>query len=158
MALVNTVSFRPWQEGQQMAKIALDGSLDSPTAPQLEKELLQILAGPTQIIVFDLAKLNFMSAGSATMNVVGVENIRGHATYHTVFDVRGKVLFFHVNDHYESWFDTTSLISLHHVKHQDESSYSADLTYDFYPEKKTYVRNGVENPSVADPTTTTSVG
>jgi anti-sigma B factor antagonist len=63
MALINTVSFRPWQEGQQMAKIALDGSLDSATAPQLEKELVQILAGPTQIIVFDLAKLNFMSSG-----------------------------------------------------------------------------------------------
>ena len=63
MALINTVSFRPWKEGQQMAKIALDGSLDSATAPQLEKELVQILAGPTQIIVFDLAKLNFLSSG-----------------------------------------------------------------------------------------------
>jgi anti-anti-sigma factor len=63
MALINTVSFRPWQEGQQMAKIALDGSLDTATAPQLEKELVQILAGPTQIIVFDLAKLNFLSSG-----------------------------------------------------------------------------------------------
>ena len=63
MALTNTVSFRPWKEGQQMAKIALDGSLDTATAPQLEKELVQILAGPTQIIVFDLAKLNFLSSG-----------------------------------------------------------------------------------------------
>ena len=63
MALTNTVSFRPWKEGQQMAKIALDGSLDTATAPQLEKELVQILAGPTQIIVFDLAKLDFLSSG-----------------------------------------------------------------------------------------------
>jgi len=63
MALINTVSFRPWKESQQMAKIALDGSLDTATAPQLEKELVQILAGPTQIIVFDLAKLNFLSSG-----------------------------------------------------------------------------------------------
>ena len=63
MALTNTVSFRPWKEGQQMAKIALDGSLDTATAPQLEKELVQILSGPTQIIVFDLTKLNFMSSG-----------------------------------------------------------------------------------------------
>jgi anti-sigma B factor antagonist len=63
MALINTVSFRPWKEGQQMAKIALDGSLDSATAPQLEKELVPILLGPTQIIVFDLTKLNFMSSG-----------------------------------------------------------------------------------------------
>jgi hypothetical protein len=97
------------------------------------------------------AKLNFVSAGSATMSVEGIDDIRGRPTYHTVFDIRGRVLFFHVNDHYESWFDTANLVSLRHVKHQDESSYSADLTYDFYPDRKVYVRNGVENPSVAEP-------
>jgi hypothetical protein len=68
-----------------------------------------------------------------------------------VFEVRGRVLMFHVNDRYDSWFDTASLVSLHHVQHIDESNNSADRTYDFYPERKVYVRNGVENPSVADP-------
>lgn len=97
------------------------------------------------------AKVNFVNAGSATMSVEGIEAIRGKDTYHTVFDVRGHLLMFHVNDHYESWFDTTSLVSLHHVQHIDESKNSADRTYDFYPERKVYVRNGVENPSVADP-------
>ena len=97
------------------------------------------------------AKVNFINAGSATMSVDGIETIRGRATYHTIFDVRGHVLLFHVNDHYESWFDTTSLVSLHHVQHIDETKNSADRTYDFYPERKIYVRNGVENPSVADP-------
>ncbi|HEY5060713.1 MAG TPA: DUF3108 domain-containing protein [Gemmatimonadaceae bacterium] len=97
------------------------------------------------------AKLNFMSAGSASMSVEGVEDIRGHPTYHTVFDVRGRLLFFHVTDHYESWFDTTSLVSLRYVKHMDESKYSGDFTYDFYPDRKVYVRNGVEFPSVSEP-------
>lgn len=97
------------------------------------------------------AKLNFVNAGSASMSVDGIETIRGHTTYHTTFDVRGKVLFFHVNDHYESWFDTASLVSIHHVKHQDETKYQGDFTYDFYPEQKRYVRNGVEFPSVSEP-------
>jgi len=97
------------------------------------------------------AKVNFLNAGTATMSVEGIEQIRGRPTYHTVFDVRGRVLMFHVNDHYESWFDTTSLVSLRHVQHIDESKHSADRTYDFYPERKVYVRNGVENPSVAEP-------
>ena len=97
------------------------------------------------------AKVNFLNAGSATMDVEGIEDVRGRATYHTVFDVRGKVLFFHVNDHYESWFDTTDLVSLHHIQHIDETKYSADRTYDFYPDRRVYVRNGVENPSVPDP-------
>ena len=97
------------------------------------------------------AKVNFLNAGSATMDVENIEEIRGRPAYHTVFDVRGKVLFFHVNDHYESWFDTTDLVSLHHIQHIDETKYNADRTYDFYPERRVYVRNGVENPSVPDP-------
>jgi len=97
------------------------------------------------------AKVNFLNAGSATMNVEDIEDVRGRPAYHTVFDVRGKVLFFHVNDHYESWFDTTDLVSLHHIQHIDETKYSADRTYDFYPDRRVYVRNGVENPSVPDP-------
>jgi hypothetical protein len=97
------------------------------------------------------AKVNFMNAGSATMSVEGIETIRGRPTYHTIFNVRGRVLFFHVDDHYESWFDTTSLVSLHHIQHIDETKNQVDKTYDFYPERRVYVRNGEEKPSVAEP-------
>lgn len=97
------------------------------------------------------AKVNFMNAGSATMSVEGIETIRGRPTYHTIFNVKGRVLFFHVDDHYESWFDTTTLVSLHHVQHIDETRNKLDKTYDFYPERRVYVRNGEEKPSVAEP-------
>ena len=97
------------------------------------------------------ARVNFINAGTASMGIEGIEDVRGHSTYHSVFDVRGRVLFFHVNDHYESWFDPATLISYHHVQHIDESRYQADRVYDFYPERRVYVRNGVENPSVDKP-------
>jgi hypothetical protein len=97
------------------------------------------------------AKVNFMNAGQATMSVEGIETIRGRPTYHTIFNVRGRVLFFHVDDHYESWFDTTNLVSLHHVQHIDETKNKIDKTYDFYPERRVYVRNGEEKPAVAEP-------
>jgi hypothetical protein len=98
------------------------------------------------------AKVNFVSAGKATMSVEDIVTIRGRPAYHTVFEVHGHVLFFHVDDHYESWFDTTDLVSLRHVQHIDETKYSTDKTYEFYPERRVYVRNGgPENPSVAEP-------
>lgn len=97
------------------------------------------------------AKVNFVSAGEATMSVEGIETVRGRPTYHTIFDVKGRVLFFHVNDHYESWFDTASLVSLHHVQHIDETKNKIDKVYDFYPERRVYVRNGEEKPSVETP-------
>lgn len=97
------------------------------------------------------AKVNFLNAGSASMEVRDIETVRGRTTYHTVFDVRGGLLFYHVNDHYESWFDTTTLVSLHHTQSVDQNGKRVDRTYDFYPERKVYVRDGQENPSVADP-------
>jgi hypothetical protein len=97
------------------------------------------------------AKVNFVGAGSASMIVQDIETVRGHPTYHTVFDVRGGLLFYHVNDHYESWFDTTTLVSLHHTQSVDQNGKHIERVYDFYPERRVYVRNGQENPSVADP-------
>lgn len=63
MSLTISVSFRPWKDGKQLAKIGLDGTLDTATAPQLEKELAAVFEGPTQILVFDLGQLSFLSSG-----------------------------------------------------------------------------------------------
>ena len=97
------------------------------------------------------ARVNFIHAGAATMNIEGVEDIRGHSTYHSVFDIRGRVLWFHVDDHSESWFDPATMISYRQVQHIDESRYKADRVYEFYPERSVYVRNGQEGQSVANP-------
>ena len=97
------------------------------------------------------AKVNFYNAGKAVMSVEGIDTVRGRPAYHTIFDIKGKMLFFHVDDHYESWFDTTSLVSLRHIQHIDETKYKTDKSYEFYPERKVYVRNGEERPSVSEP-------
>ena len=86
------------------------------------------------------------------MSVEGIETIRGRPTYHTVFDVRGKRAVLPrerslrelVRHDGRSCRCITSSTSM-------RSKNSADRTYDFYPERKVYVRNGVENPSVAEP-------
>src|SRR5438094_1005934 len=88
------------------------------------------------------AKVNFVKAGSATMTVEGIETVRGHPAYHTIFDVRGRVVFYRVNDHYESWFDTTTLSSLKMVQHIEQGDHAEDRNYDFYPERRVYVRDG----------------
>lgn len=42
--------------------INLTGSLDTATAPELERQLAPVLAGPVKDIVFDLAQLKFISS------------------------------------------------------------------------------------------------
>ena len=63
MSLAINITIRPWRDGNQIAKLSLDGTLDTATAPNLEKALESAFEGPTQILVFDLAKLSFLSSG-----------------------------------------------------------------------------------------------
>ena len=42
--------------------INLAGSLDTATAPELERQLAPVLAGPVKDLVFDLAQLKFISS------------------------------------------------------------------------------------------------
>ena len=42
--------------------VALTGSLDTATAPELEKQLAPVLAGSARDVVFDLAQLTFISS------------------------------------------------------------------------------------------------
>jgi hypothetical protein len=94
------------------------------------------------------AKVNAISAGKAHLSVEGLETVRGVGTFHTIFDLRGRVLFKKFENHYESWFDTTSLVTMRLLQDAD-----VDKHYEFYPAKKIYIKNndGIENPSVSMP-------
>jgi hypothetical protein len=95
------------------------------------------------------AKVSSMNAGKATISVEGVERVRGIPTFHTIFDIHGRVLFKHFDNHYESWFDTTNLVTLRLSQVTDD----ATKKYEFFPEQKMYIKNGdgVQNPSVSMP-------
>ena len=98
------------------------------------------------------AKINFLHVGSGTMTVVGIEEVRGIPAYHTEFRVKGRMLFFSVNDQYESWFDTTTFASLRYRQNIDEGSYEAKREYEMFPERQTYTENGgQELPGVSQP-------
>ena len=95
------------------------------------------------------AKVNSIKAGNATISIEGLEKVRGVPTFHTIFDIRGRVLFKRFANHYESWFDTTNLVTMRH--HQNTGD--VDKKYEFYPERKIYIKNndGIENASVSMP-------
>ena len=49
-------------QGNGAVTIKLTGSLDTATAPELERQLVPVLGGPVKDIVFDLASLKFISS------------------------------------------------------------------------------------------------
>ena len=91
-------------------------------------------------------------AGTARMRVDGIELVRGRPAYHVVFSIDGGIPLFRVRDRYESWIDVETLASLRHRQQISEGRYKRNTTYEIYPERSEYqkqgdsVRASVQNP------------
>ena len=91
-------------------------------------------------------------AGSATMKVDGIENVRGRPAYHLVFTIDGGIPFYRVRDRYESWVDVQTLASLRHVQSIREGSYRRNTTYEIFPDRAQFRKdNGALETSVSQP-------
>ena len=84
-------------------------------------------------------KVGPLGRGNAVAEIRGVDTVRGRQVYHSVFTMKGSLLFFGVNDEYESWFDPNSLVSLRYRQQIDQGSYERNRTYEIFPEKGTYL-------------------
>jgi hypothetical protein len=97
-------------------------------------------------------KFGSISVGSATLEVMKMDTIRGIPAMHIVMRVKGKLGFVGVDDRYESWFDPKSMSSLRYVQDIDEAPYERERHYEIYPDRPSYHEKGKkELPSVAAP-------
>ena len=85
-----------------------------------------------------------VAVGTATMHVLGIEEVRGIPAYHTRFEVRGGNRLYRVQDRYESWFDTRTLASLRYMQDIHEGSYERRSVFEIYPSERRYVEEGKE--------------
>ncbi len=93
-----------------------------------------------------------IALGRASMQVIGVETVRGIPAYHTRFQVRGGNALYRVDDVYQSWIDTRDLSSLRYWQDIDEGSYEPKRRYEIFPDRRAFVEEGKgEQPSVAMP-------
>jgi len=65
--------------------IKLTGSLDTATAPELDRELTACLAGPVNDLVFDLAGLKFVSSAGLRLFSIARKQIVQRGGGHTSF-------------------------------------------------------------------------
>lgn len=95
-----------------------------------------------------------IKVGSGSMEVRGIDTVRGRPAYHTTFRIIGGIPLYSVDDVFESWFATDDLASLRFVQSQNEGSREREHHYEIFPERRTYDDlgdNKPEQPSVADP-------
>lgn len=84
-------------------------------------------------------KVGPIGRGSAVAELRGLDTIRGRMVYHSVFTMNGSLLFFRVDDEYESWFDPKTLVSLRYRQKIDQGSYERNRTYEIFPDRGTYL-------------------
>jgi hypothetical protein len=97
-------------------------------------------------------KYGFLGVGSAVLEVLGMDSVRGAPAVHATFTVKGGIRVYRVKDSYESWFDPESYATLRAVQNIDEGSYDRQRDFEFFPDRKMLSENGKpETPTVADP-------
>ena len=104
-------------------------------------------------LVYDV-KFGALKVGTGTMQVMGVEDVRGRDAWHTVFTIKGGVPLYKVNDRMESWIDTSTFTSLRFVQEQHEGRRDRLRRYEMYPERGEYVQEGdksISSPTVEQP-------
>src|SRR5262245_33237303 len=63
-----------------------------------------------------------IKVGSGSMEVSGIDTVRGRPAYHTTFRISGGIPFFSVEDVFESLFATDDLASLRFIQDQNEGT------------------------------------
>ncbi|MEO0108678.1 MAG: DUF3108 domain-containing protein, partial [candidate division WOR-3 bacterium] len=77
-----------------------------------------------------------LSAGTLTLALVGIEELRGESCYHLISHLRSNPAYatlFSLNDSIESWTRISDFVTLRTRKHVREGSYECELVADFDP-------------------------
>jgi hypothetical protein len=99
-----------------------------------------------------VAKIGWTHVGRGSMEIVGIEDVRGYQAVHTRFHLKGRALFFSANYLLESWVDQANFTSLRFTQDNDEDPSDKDRVFEIFPDRQTYrVNGGEELPSVQDP-------
>ena len=93
-----------------------------------------------------------LGRGSAIMELKKSDTVRGRRVFHSTFKIDGSMLWFKVDDLYESWFDPNTLVSLRYHQSIDQGPYDRNRTYEIFPERGIYLEpDKREMPTVEQP-------
>jgi hypothetical protein len=135
--------------GQALPATALQTDSTSQPPPAVVTRPMPFGAGEKMEYV---AKLGWNHVGRGSMQIVGVEDIRGRPAVHTNFQLKGRALFFSANYTLESWVDQATFNSVRFTQDNDGDAADKDRVFEIFPDRQTYrVNHGDELPSVPNP-------
>ena len=94
-----------------------------------------------------------LHVGNASMEVAGLQDVRGKSAWHTVLQLHGGIRFLYkVDDTFESWMDRHTGNSLRFRKDQNEGARDNEQVYEIFPERGVYVQGSdTAKASVSNP-------
>ena len=106
---------------------------------------------PGERMTYDV-KFGMFRVGRATMEVIGVDTVRGEPVYHVVFAIRGHAVFYSLSDTLQSWFTVRGLSSRRFIQDNDENGRRRYNRYEIHPDRGYYVQNDRDTAATpADP-------
>jgi len=93
-------------------------------------------------------KFGPLRVGAAFMEVVGIDTVASHPTYHLRSVIQGSTPFYKLDDRQESWLDVFQLASRRYVQDSQQGSYTRYREYELDLENGTYVRHDGESDSI----------
>jgi hypothetical protein len=109
-----------------------------PVRVALAEDAAKVPFGAGEKSTFEV-RFGGVKVGSGSLEVVGVESVRGRNAWHTSFNVQGGTFFYRVNDVYESWIDTRTLNSLLFNRQIEEGTRERAQSFEIIPEDGTYI-------------------
>lgn len=99
------------------------------------------------------AKLGFLNVGTASMDVLGIDTVRGTPTMHLRFVLDGGPFFYRLHDVMDSWVGLDDFASRRFVQNFDEGGKLRENHYEIFPDSGYYRQAGVDSaaPTSVDP-------
>jgi len=99
------------------------------------------------------ARYGPFSVGTATMQVAGVDTIRGVEAVHFVFLIDGGALWYHIHQNLESWVGRHDFRSRRFLNQTEEKGKAWERRFEIYPDSGFYREAGRDTTvtTVADP-------
>jgi hypothetical protein len=147
--------------GVAVALLALAGRLDAQDSASATTAVAAAVAAPApESVPFPIgerlrysAKYGPFSVGEATMEVVGLDTIRGDETVRFRFHIQGGALWYHLDQLLESWVGRADFRSRRYINDSEERGRKRHNRYEIFPDSGYYREEGVDSakPTVPDP-------
>ncbi len=99
------------------------------------------------------AKLGMLTLGSGTLQVAGIDSVRGVETFRLRFRLQGKTVFYSLDDVLESWVATDDFSSHRFVQDFVENDKPKHRTFEIFPDSGFYREKG-RDTTFSSPSTT----